>query len=441
MKRVVHSLILVVVLAVMPSAATYARDKSARTEAEDANSRILHRLIEFEQNLNDRIENLQKFATINDVTIDPLYRPEAHAVFKLWTVLVPENELTIINTNGFDLNSRFVVEKDGVRYYKFIIHPLSRNAFLQHLPEGKYHWQKEFEAMALASYRSLVAWNPKEPDKPFQIKVSLDSVIGSNSRMLSRRQIEWAATTSYLINSLNRDEYAKQGILFLDEPVGIYLKNFQFGYSLREPITAPGNVEYIPMFSLYARSRGQPSLLAQMIQRSGLPPREYVRRYIILPMVSHIFHLAFSEGIYMEAHEQNTLAEVRDGQLTGRFMYRDLGGFVVNERLRRAAGKDMSFIPKDFQPAPYSSGRQLITYLADYYIDSNFYALRNGLAKEFPSISSSWIKGTTRHAMQAHAFLRTGTWAGDTAAMTAAITNYLNASNCAMFLNPGNSEE
>jgi hypothetical protein len=426
--RNIFSLLAAISMSIATVAPAYALPTPALTAKQaKAQADYLKRLAFYEQRLNDRVENLNQFVTIRDANIDFQYRPEARSPFKLWTVLVPENEMTVINTSDYDLDERFVVIKNGTRYIKMAVHPVSRKAFLEHLPEDKYEWSQDFEAMALASYRSLVAWDAANPGDPFQIKVSLDAIIGANLRMLSHRQIERAAASSYILKSLDRRFYASQGILFMDEPVGAYLNKFKFGFALREtPILDPGT-EYIPMFSLYARPGGQPSLISKMLRASGMSARDYVQQNIIFPMIKHMVMLAFEDGIVMEAHEQNSLAEVKNGKLTGRFVYRDLGGFFVNPDMRAAKGKDMSFLPREFDRNNLRVERAtLIEHVIGYLGDSNFYALRKSLVKEFPTLTPSFINESIRLALASEIYLRTGTNAQSATSMSTAITKHIN---------------
>jgi hypothetical protein len=53
-----------------------------------------------------------------------------------------------------------------------------------------------------------------------------------------------------------------------------------------------------------------------------------------------------TEGLVGENHEQNILMELRNGVPTKRFWYRDLGGFRVDNELRRLANKGLEALPR-----------------------------------------------------------------------------------------------
>jgi hypothetical protein len=103
-----------------------------------------------------------------------------------------------------------------------------------------------------------------------------------------------------------------------------------------------GAARFVPLFALYAKPQGGgPTLLDEMIARSGLAPETFVHERLVRPFVRQWFELAVERGITSEPHAQNVLVEIgQDSLPTGRFLHRDLAGFNVDfdyrQRIRLA---------------------------------------------------------------------------------------------------------
>jgi hypothetical protein len=376
-----------------------------------------------EQSLNDKTENTEVFADIMKVNLAPPYRPETNQSFPLKTYLVPASDVVVLNTRADIPDHRLRVETVGGAKYLFFVHPVSLPAFEPYLK--KFPAEDSYFATPLSSFRSVLAWSAI-PDgvtgrsEVMNLKVSLDTEIGQANRMLERTQIERATATSLVLRGADKEAFAKEGIHFIDEPFSIYLKDFQYGYTWRE--LPPPNT--VPMFSLYANGKKGKSMFAKMLEASQEDARSFVRRNIIVPMVHHMFVLASREGMVCEPHEQNTLIEIRDGQLTGNFYYRDLAGCNMNEKMRVLAGKDMKFIPSTFIARSFAIERaDLIVKLRDYLVDSNFHAMRKAARSVTSSITKAWVDQATLDAVRVEIKELTGsevtTWIGAHRAITA----------------------
>jgi hypothetical protein len=350
----------------------------------------LRNLLDYEQTRNDKIENTVEFESILDVTLDPAYRADTRAQFPLARYLIPVDEAVVISTRSSTLPEAIRIRQGRV---PFFVHPVSMSAFAPSVAEHKI--QGNFLASPMASYRSLLVWEDapsKDKSAVFNLKVSLDAVIGDNLRMLSRAQIEQASAVSLALQHSDREAMRKRGIIFIDEPYSVYLKNFEFGYSLRETPVLEKGVELVPIFSLYSKQGRKRSMLEEMILDQELSAKDFVTGKIIRPLIEHMFFLGMTEGLVGEPHEQNVLAEVKNGKLTGRFFYRDLGGFLINGELRAKAGKPIDFIPKTFKIENLRFDRgNLVGQLEAFLLQSNFYALGAALNKEL-GVGQRWIQ-------------------------------------------------
>lgn len=346
-----------------------------------------------EQSVNDKVENLKEFSTINDVTLPKKYRPESNQNFDLDTYIIPSSDLVIINTNG-KIPEQLVGQNHEVESYNFFIHPLSRDFFAPYLKDYPLNSQVA-KATATSSYRSVLVWNKEGPSKNkiFNLKISLDAEIGSTRRVLSRGQIERASATSLALKITDLNKYQKSGIHFINEPFSVYLKKFEYGYSYRELPHLQADEEIIPLFSLYATKNRPKSMLQNLIEKSGQGYREFVSENIIIPLTLHMLEMYFQDGLIPEPHEQNVCIKLKNGKLTKEFYYRDLAGFHFDPEARRSAGKSMNFLPANFKIESLKLGRvDLISNIQSYLLNSNFYALRSAL--ESQSVSKQWIEET-----------------------------------------------
>ena len=357
----------------------------------------LTRQIDYEQRLNDRVENKGVFASILESDLPHEYYPEQRPTFKIFNVDVPFSEAEVLKTGHAP--DGVVIEKNGKKLVRFFIHPQSEKLFKKTLK--KYKWRQDYWATPTSSHRSLIVWNPKTREAPFGVKTTLDATIGDNLRHLSRGQVERAAATSALINTLDAEELEKRGILFIDEPLGVYLKGFERGYAIRNLPALPKDIDLIPMFSLYSKPFGSPPPIVEMVKASGMSAQEFAEKIIIAPLMKHAAYLAWEQGMVGEPHEQNLLIELKEGMPTGRVFYRDLAGFILNDKLRAAAGKDMSFLPKGVKVSSLKPeyGKPVENAL-NYLRLSNFYAMKQALAPYYPEITDTWVDETFREYMR-----------------------------------------
>lgn len=346
--------------------------------------------LQLEQLLNDRIENTRLFSSINQNTLPLKYYPESRPVFRLYHVDVPLEDLRVFST-GKVPEDLIYVEKEGKRYVRFFIHPKSKELFREALAKYEW-WQQDYLATPTSSHRSLIAWDPKNPNKVFGVKTSLDAKIGETRRILSTSQIERAAASSALVNTFDKKAMEKEGIFWIDEPVGVELKSKQMGYAIRELVAPSVGAELIPPFSIYSAPPDGHPMVIGMVKKSGLGAKEFAEKFVIGPMTRQFMFLSMTEGFIGEPHEQNLLMEIKNGLPTGRYYYRDLAGFHINADLRAAAGKNMSFLPPGIAQESLKAERarpveNAITYLRQ----SNFYAMQKALQKEYPEITQKWV--------------------------------------------------
>ena len=331
-----------------------------------------------EQRMNDKIENTDIFASIKQVDLEKQFRPESESSFPLISVLIPKSQVVVVQTGDkLPLALQDGAAGDRIR---FLVHPKSFNAFSPYLDSAYY--EAGFEATPLGSYRSLIVWKADSQSPPFNLKVSLDVEIGSARRMLSKGQIQSAAITSLILKQGNPARFTERGINIIDEPYSVYLKDFPYGFTFRDlPELPPGN-QLVPLFSLYSvKNPMKKSLLSDVVARSFQNPMNTLQTQLIRPLVKHFVFFAMTEGLVSEPHEQNVMVELKDGQLTGRFFYRDLAGFNVSAKYRKSIGKDLSFVPAAYKESIHEERTDIVQNFESYLINSNFFAMSKSVPK------------------------------------------------------------
>jgi hypothetical protein len=151
---------------------------------------------------------------------------------------------------------------------------------------------------------------------------------------------------SSLLAGIPRADLNQQGILLLDDPVGLMHKQTNAGLLARDaPWELAAGEEIVPLFSLLASAPGGPPRIVDLIKSSRLGPTAWVDKFIFTPLIYQAYFLGMTEGLVGEMHEQNILMELRNGVPTTRFWHRDLGGFLLDHDLRRLAGKGFEGLP------------------------------------------------------------------------------------------------
>jgi hypothetical protein len=96
----------------------------------------------------------------------------------------------------------------------------------------------------------------------------------------------------------------------------------------------------VPLFALYGgdiRRPGDPTLLAQLVARSGEDPALWLARRVVTPMVRLWLRAVTRTGCALELHGQNTLFAFDPDARRTAILYRDCGVYV-DPRVRRERG-------------------------------------------------------------------------------------------------------
>ncbi|HET9768596.1 MAG TPA: hypothetical protein VFS60_17250 [Thermoanaerobaculia bacterium] len=333
-----------------------------------------------EQRLNDRTCS-KEYHSIQPTSVPPEFWPERQPVFWLPEFEAPKDQFRLFQNPARSVP--WYLSGSRPEFYSYLVHPLTVQYFLDRDIEGA-RWKKpRFLATPMASHRTLLVWDPQSDTPPFAAKTSLNRWIGGQNRRVKLKEVGRSVGLSSLLAGRQAD-LKRQGILLLDDPVGLMPKRTNFGLLARDlPWRLGAGEEIVPVFSLLASPRGRNPRIVDLIAASRLGPMAWVDKFILTPLVYQAYFLGMTEGLLAEMHEQNVLMELRDGVPTRRFWHRDLGGFVFDRELRRLADKGLE-LPKGVQQRHLGRGLAVFhPVLRTYLRGSMCYAISEVLRKHF----------------------------------------------------------
>jgi hypothetical protein len=341
------------------------------------------RWIHQEQTLNDRTINEGDYP-IKPTSVPPEFWPERQPVFWLPEFEAPRDQFRLFQTRAHPLP--WYLSGSSSNFYSHLVHPLSLPYFLRCELKGATWRRPRFLATPMASHRTLLVWNPRSAKTaPFVVKASLDRWVGGLDRKVKLYEIKRSVGISSLLVGTPIAELERQGILLLDDPIGLLNKQTNAGLLVRDtPWKLGAGEEIAPIFSLCAsRNVGRPRIVA-LVESSGLEPTAWVDTFVLKPLIYQAYFLGMTEGVVGEMHEQNILMELRNGIPTKRFWHRDLGGFRADNDLRRLANKDLEALPTHIHLEDLGEQRDIFhEWLHSYLQGSLVYLVGHAMRKHF----------------------------------------------------------
>jgi hypothetical protein len=301
-------------------------------------------------NYPDPVKWIHQEQTLNDRTIAPGdypiqptsvasdFWPELQPVFWLPEFEAPQDQFRLFQNPTRPLP--WYLSGSSADFYSHLVHPLSVQYFLNRDLKGARWRNPRFLATPMASHRTLLVWNPQSTIPPFAVKMSVNLWIGGLNRNVRLQEIRLSVAVSSLLARIPKTDLERQGILLLDDSVGLVHKQTNAGLLARDtPSKLNPGEEIVPLFSLCASPPSGRPRIVDLVTSSGLEPTAWVDEFIFTPLIYQAYFLGMTEGLVGEMHEQNILMELRNGKPTKRFWHRDLGGFLLEGALRRLAGK------------------------------------------------------------------------------------------------------
>ena len=301
---------------------------------------------------------------------DEFYKPERKKVFDVVAVWIPEKELrTYTSPSGEKLRSIFFRNRNGQSEFLFLIHPESKSFYKKFL--NPTFQVETFQAAATSSSRSLLIWRPGHENQPFIAKLSLNKEIAGVLRNLKGSETAMSVGVS---STLEGSTNFPKNFLYMKESLSAIPKGMEKGGMIvREfPQEMLNDSSYfVPLFALYGNKK--PGYLLRLLQNSKDSTEETLRKMILRPFAEVWLDLAMNHGILSEPHAQNVLIEINNDGTTGRFLFRDFGGFSIDFDYRRSRNL---FVPSNL---PTFTG----SIQKDYYVERFAPHIRESLAIYF----------------------------------------------------------
>ena len=341
------------------------------------------RWIHQEQTLNDRTTAEGDYS-IKPTFVPPEFWPERQPVFWLPEFEAPRDQFRLFQ-NPMHFLPWYLLGSSS-EFYSHLIHPLSVPYFLNRDLKGVRWRNPRFLATPMASHRTLLVWNPRSLNTPpFAVKASLNLWIGGGNRNVRLYELKRSVGISSLLVGTPRTDFERHGILLLDDFVGLLHRQTNAGLLARDvPWKLGAGEEIVPVFSLCASGNPGRPRIVELVESSGLEPAAWVDKFVLSPLIYQAYFLGMTEGMVGEMHEQNILMELRNGIPTKRFWHRDLGGFRVDNQLRRLANKGLEALPKHINLGALGEQCDIFhRWLRDYLQGSLVYAVSHALRNYF----------------------------------------------------------
>ena len=350
-----------------------------------------------EQTLNDRTIAKGDYP-IQPTSVPLDFWPEHQPVFWLPEFEAPGDQFRLYQNPTRPLP--WYLSASNSEGYSHLVHPLSVQYFLNRDLKGVRWKSPRFLATPMASHRTLLVWEPQSGRPPFAIKTSVNVWIGGLNRNVRLKEMKRSVGMSSLLAGIPTADLKQQGVLLLDDPVGLVHKQTNAGLLTRDAPSKLGRgEEIVPLFSLFASAHRERPRIVDLINSSGLDPVAWVDEFIFTPLIYQAYFLGMTEGLVGEMHEQNILMELRDGRPTRRFWHRDLGGFLLDRDLRRLAGKGFEGLPAGIHERHL--GRDMPVFhlvLRMYLQESTGHAVAHAMRNHFQIPDDDFVEVYNRRA-------------------------------------------
>lgn len=332
-----------------------------------------------------------------DLEISPRYHPQqGEPSFRLPTVRVPDRRGCYLR-NQLDSALHGLYRGDG--WFLLPVHPdtwedpdLPGRDDLRACPSGP-----PVEVVPAANARTVFVQRiGGRPVPAHFLKLHFPRRLSRFTRRLRRPIIElqlWVAA-----------ELHRAGVPFLAEVGGGVLGHDPreaWGFLLREPrLTRNRSLRFtVPLFALYGgdvRVPGDPTLLEQLVARSGQEPGAFLSRRIVAPMVRWWLRIARATGCLAELHGQNTLVTFSADGRRCRIGYRDCAVYV-DPTIRRTLGLGEGLPPRNVISVDIDKPRaQVASLVYDTFMGHHALAYLAGLARDRLGVPESRLHRAAR---------------------------------------------
>lgn len=366
-----------------------------------------------------------------DSTVAPKYRADAVKPFEIGYIEIPIERLNteISSVSEEILKQHFFVENSNNKLIRFFIHPDSEHLYKPLIKEvGGY--KGFYSALATASTRTVLAWDPTRPDaKPVFIKLSLAQTQDRLGRIIPgwevRRSVQLTETAN---NDIKLEKSNPNKVALIPEVAGAYVKsqeNLKFfvdsdqgqvsehGYILRDASFIENNKTrlVVPMFWLFSKGKnGKPPIIEAWEKSTYYTNKTdkqvtsfnyFVMDFFINPFIKQNLPLMIKQGIVPQIHGQNVVLVLDPKTLKlEKILHRDIGSMKADYRLRWINGLPINNLKSELADKDFGlswGADQIEKYHLSYLHDWVFYY---GYLKDIQKFIPSFNPSTTRSMLK-----------------------------------------
>lgn len=269
-----------------------------------------------------------------------MYRPGA-APYEIPAYTVARQMCKVFASHkaALDLVARYLPSADTV---VFPVHPVNlSNPSIPHIHEvTSYPLLSSIQVRPTSSTRTVFVLD--EALTPHCLKPHTDLTITRWRRHMEARKVAHAvAVTKIFENAKVFSEYPK--VAFYPESIGVVYggqDSKDWGFIIRQMQSYPPrseSVQMTPLCSLYIGDSENAPILLDLIAKSGMNPREYILKELLLPILEGWAKIYLETGVLLEPHGQNVIVEIDSAtQKIQRFAHRDFD-CEVNQDIAQSA--------------------------------------------------------------------------------------------------------
>ncbi len=298
----------------------------------------VQRLIYSERWLNGGSRTYSKISSYTE--IQPKYQPQSEV--NSYSLPQPKLPKEIVHIHTASPNAQLLANYIHEKTVLFPIHPQfyqnKEIPFMNEVVENQTDVLSTY-VTPTASTRSVIVLDDKQP--LHCLKLHCPAQISRFNRKLDARDIAKSVNTSRELDRAAAHEASFPAVFgYLPESIGVSIGEGEeaWGFLLREMTPRPpappnANRTLLPLFSLYSLDTKDTNpdkrlLLVDLIEKSNLPPTEFILDKVMLPIVESWCFMARDLGLLTQAHGQNLLLEVGEDGIPTRVIFRDLSTYM-----------------------------------------------------------------------------------------------------------------
>ncbi|MFN9068754.1 MAG: ferric iron reductase, partial [Bdellovibrionales bacterium] len=197
----------------------------------------------------------------------------------------------------------------------------------------------EFWAQSTASSRTLLVSPKTHPQMFFFAKLSLDKEVAGVVRTIPRGEVARSLGVTQILDTIGKE--LPKGFHYLPEVFGLMPHGMDRGGMIIREIPEAilnGQMDVMPVFSMFTKQQDGTIPMLTMSASEKQPLSSWLQQRFLNPFSQMYWDWTLRHHLAIEAHAQNFLMVIKDGQPNGEFVFRDFGGFNFNLQSRVRLG-------------------------------------------------------------------------------------------------------